>query len=448
MPRQPPSPGASPLPSPSGAARGELTATPGTGKPLRWWVRGAPDALLAALLADADAVLAGPQSQPRPRMGRKQFYRVGPPGQAALFVKLFHPPRGALHWPGRLRRAKAWREARIAAELERRGFSAVLPLAIGEERRTGLLRRSFAVTRELPQARDLRTRLWLEAPSAAERREWLTGFGELQRRLHDAGVDQDDTSPNNFLLELGESGLRWTLIDFERCRVGRPLGWPRRWRLLAKLARHELGVSRSERLRFLSAYLEAGRAAVQPGETRRTSPGGPSTEARGAGRRERRAAWQAIEGELAGIRRRAARHAARGAFRPGRHVTREGDAWIVRGRETAPLLHLALQPREARATWVLAHQLERLGLPALEPARLDREGVAWVAPTPTAEPTAPERMRRISLARRAFERFGSFAREPEWLLSGQRALLRDPRAFELRRELRAWPARHCCLFRG
>jgi hypothetical protein len=369
-----------------------------------WWLR--PDvppaqrALLDTLLDDPERALLGPTSVARPRTGRKRFYRLAAPeGSPALFVKVFGAPAGALAWLGRLRGSHARREAAIAGAIERRGFAAAVPLAFGERWRGVRLGESFSVVSELP-ARDLRSVLSDRSLPGRRRSAALESFGALQRRLHDAGIDQDDTSPNNFLIDADGA---FTLIDFERCRVGHPLG-ARRWRLLAKLQRHRLGVPRTDRLRFLRGYL------------------GPGTDA--AARRE---AWQHIRAELLRVRRHDARRAAKAAFKEGRQLLRSGASWIARGRESAPLARFALGAREARRVWVLGHQLERLGLPALRPARLDPDGVALVLPDPRGTP-APEQIER---ARRELERFGHFVRVPEWELGVEGALLRDLRAFEL-----------------
>jgi hypothetical protein len=433
--------------------------------------------LVAELIADPDAALAGPGSTARRRVGRKLFYRLAGADSTPLYVKLFRPRSGIGGLLGRLFPSKAWHEAQVARQIAGRGFAAALPVAVGEERRAGLLQRSFSVIEERA-AIDLRALLGSGALPAARRRALIESFGALNRRLHDAGIDQDDTSPNNFLVSSGFAARAehaptaaadpWILIDFERCRVGRPLSWSRRTVLLAKLQHHELGVSRAERLRFLRAYLAAaGDAATAGGAgAGRSGAGGGATLATGvpagSGREQRRSAWSAIHAGFARLRVRDARRAARGAFQVGRHVGREGGAWIVRGRERDPVLRLELGRRAARRAWVLAHQLERLGLPALRPARLDASGLALVAPAlpapaaalpsvsaalvsvassvgplgspdPALETTAlgRDRERAISRARRLLERYGRFVREPRWFLLGDRAFLQDLEAFRL-----------------
>ena len=360
---------------------------------IRWWLDGERSPLLGKLIEAPDRVLQGPGSVARARVGRKRFFRVAADGEGpALYVKVFALAPG---WP-RLRYLLRPSKARRVRAL---GFDAVGPVAVGEERRYGMLLRSFSAIPEHP-GRDLRELLPDPALQRARRLRLLRAFAELARRLHDAGVDQDDFSPNNFLAGDDDAIC---LIDFERCHVGRPLG-ERRHALLAKLHRHDLGISRTDRLRFLGWYL------------------GP-----GADRGERRRALERILSAFRRIRARDARRAAQAAFRPGRNVAQRGDAWVVVGRESAPCLRLELPAAEAREVWVRAHQLERLGLPALRPVRLGPDWVELEDPGPERETDDAE----ASRARRALAAYGRFPLEPEWVFTRRGALLRDPRAFEL-----------------
>jgi len=370
---------------------------------IRWWVDGPSDRVLEGLLANPDCVLRGAGSVARPRVGRKRFYRLeAGDGESALFVKIFTVPAGPARWRSALRPSKARREAQIARQVGERGFAVAVPVAVGEQRRWGLLSRSFSVIRECP-ARDLRAILEDPETPRLRRVELLESFAQLNRRLHDAGVDQDDTSPNNFLVD---DGLHWTLVDFERCRLGAPLG-ERRWTLLAKLHRHGLGVSLTERLRFLRSYL-----------------GEPGTRA------QRREAVQKIISAFLEVRRRDARRAARGAFQEGRHVGCEGATWFVRGREDVQTIRLEVSPARARAGWIAAHQLERLNLPALRPVRLSERGLELQAPSP-AEPAGP-RQAAVERALRRFAPLGEFVEEPHWEPTPNGPALRNPLAFRLK----------------
>ena len=257
----------------------------------------------------------------------------------------------------------------MARAIERRGFPVARPVAVGERRRLGVLERSWAVTRDLG-ARDLRVLLEAARENGAERRALLERFARFARRLHDAGVDQDDFSPNNFLVR-GDG--EFVLIDFERARLRRgPLG-ARAWTQLAKLHRRDFGVSRSERLRFLRTYLGSSGAA---------------------GRAERRAAWEKIWPEFRRIRARDARRAAEAAFKEGRHLAREGEAWLVRARAGEKTIRA--RARRGRRTQVLG---------ARAPARAARPaGAAPGASRRRRRRAARSRQREAALARRSGDR--------------------------------------------
>jgi hypothetical protein len=77
---------------------------------------------------------------------------------------------------------------------------------------------------------------------------------------------------------------------------------------------------------------------------------------------------------------------------------------------------------------VRAHQLERLGLPALRAIRLDPGGVELVDPGTTAPPVDGEA--RVAATLRRFDTHGSFLDAPEWLYT-PRPVLRNPQAFRL-----------------
>lgn len=356
-------------------------------------------------MRDLDGTLAGPLAVPRERMHRKRFYRVHDGGEdPALYVKLFAAPRGLRRLPGLFRRSKALREARVAQQLTERGIAALEPLAVAEERRLGLPVRSVSVFPELP-LRDLRS--WLADPQtpSATRRDLVTSFGELNRRLHDAGVNQDDTSPNNFLVD--PQRLDWVLIDFERCWPGRPLSRRRRSRLLAKLHRHDLGVSRSERLRFLRAYQGKG---SRP-ETRRRD-------------------WTEIESAYYRVRKNDARRAARAAFQVGRNVACVDGVFSVAGRENSAAIRLHLDTAQCRAIWMLAHVFERLALPALRPVRMADHFVDLLAPE--LDENAREFHAAVARARSRFAPYGRWVRDPQWALTREGAVLLTPNAFKLK----------------
>ena len=90
---------------------------------IRWWVYAPATPKLEALMADPEAVLAGPGILARELTGRKRFFRVDAQGaEPALYVKVFALPPGAKRLRYFLLRSKARREHAIAAQIERLGF--------------------------------------------------------------------------------------------------------------------------------------------------------------------------------------------------------------------------------------------------------------------------------------------------------------------------------------
>jgi Lipopolysaccharide kinase (Kdo/WaaP) family/Glycosyl transferase family 2 len=173
-----------------------------------------------------------------------------------LYVKRYtvHAWRLAL---GSLVRASPARRAFDAARaLAARGFGVPDVIAAVEERRLGILRRSFFVTCEVAGAVTA-DRYWEEsAARRPDRRRFAAWLGDLFRRLHAAGVYHNDLKDVNVLVRPGGSGLQEALLDLERIRIGRSVSRRRRTKNLVQLDR-TLGRSAgaTARLRFLRAYL-------------------------------------------------------------------------------------------------------------------------------------------------------------------------------------------------
>lgn len=155
--------------------------------------------------------------------------------------------------PRRLGRGSAAQELARAAASAARGVPTPLPLAAGAVRRAGLLEATLLLLPLVPGAVDL-ARAWDggRAPRGL-RRAVAAPLGAAIRVLHDAGIDQDDLAPNNFLWREGPEP-RVLAIDFERVRVGRRVAPERRALALARLDRHLASASASERMRLLRAY--------------------------------------------------------------------------------------------------------------------------------------------------------------------------------------------------
>jgi hypothetical protein len=211
--------------------------------------------LLARLMRDLDRGRLENQKSGR----RKELYAVELEKRGEHLLKVNRYP-GASGWWRRLRGSKARREQRIAREVARRGLPAPVPSAWGERGRLRLDSCYLLV----PRLEDVVDLAVLESDRTlppASRRNLASAFGALSRRVHEAGLQQDDFAPNNFLVRLAPVPELF-VIDFERARLRRgPVPHERRLDALVRLDRRLPGVSNAERWRFLVAYAGDTQAA-------------------------------------------------------------------------------------------------------------------------------------------------------------------------------------------
>ncbi|MDP3939440.1 MAG: lipopolysaccharide kinase InaA family protein [Deltaproteobacteria bacterium] len=221
----------------------------------RWHLAPGADADEAlSRIAAALAALAGGDAPNLKSGQQKQLYalRLGEGAAPDHLLKAY-----TYRWfPGLLRAlrpSKSRRELNLSAAALARGLPVPMPLAAGERRRMGRLLACCLLVPMVRDVTDLR-RLWFdERPSPDRRRRLATALGRFSRRVHDAGLFQDDFAPNNFLVLPGAEP-EFLLVDFERARLARRLGaGMRRW-MLSKLSRHMDDATASERMRFLKAY--------------------------------------------------------------------------------------------------------------------------------------------------------------------------------------------------
>ena len=232
-------------------------ATPLALARVRWWVGPEMDAEHLRALVEATSAELAAGAQDRKGSRRKESFLLALEGGAPDYLlKVNH--YGSLAPWRRMRRSKARAELARATALAARGIPTPIPVAAGEVRSRGLLESCYGLVRWLPDATDL-LRVWTEGRGdAASRRAWTRELGALVRRMHDAGVHQEDLAPNNFLWsEIREPHL--LAIDFERTRVGRRVSLRECVFALAKLDRHFAGAPASARMRLLLAYANGSR---------------------------------------------------------------------------------------------------------------------------------------------------------------------------------------------
>jgi hypothetical protein len=410
---------------------------------------------LETWLAAARATLAG-GAEPCKRERHKAMFELTVGGGAPDFLlkieRHAHASRAR-----RLAAAPAVTQLGIAETLAARGIATPVPVAAGSCRRYGFLEASLLLVPIVPGAIDLAA-FWRDDSSPGrERRAATRALGVLARTLHEAGVDQDDFAPNNFLWR-PSTPPHVLAIDFERVRLRRKLPRPAWTRQLAKLDRHAIGIHASDRLRLLRAYA-----------------GGDPQAAR--------AWWHAVAIEHGALARRDFRHLLRTGTRASRRfvpVTEPGwRGWLRRDASLASVLAAATGPatpappgcraralgdldaRAAARAWAAALTLAQRGCLPQPLALLRREGRAVLVWEPVAGSRALADVDR-EVARGALVgllgRLLAFGFEPHALgaadielvpgrRGGWRALALDPRGLRAGRSpceapvrARAWAA--------
>jgi hypothetical protein len=317
---------------------------------------------LAPLLAHLVRDLDGGRLQNQKSGRRKELYAIELGERGAHLLKVNRYP-GTSGWWRRLRGSKARREQRIAREIARRGLPVPLPIAWGERAR-GRLEACYLLVPRLAEVVDLSALESDRTLSHASRRALASAFGTISGRVHDAGLQQDDFAPNNFLVRLAPQP-DFFVIDFERARLrSGPVPREHRVSALARLDRRLPAVSNPERWRFLVAY--AGGSGAARSWWRELAAAAPRVAARDLARlrrtttREGRRIRRVRAGATSGWARREA----------------EVDALIGAGekglRGTWRRHYRNDHPRRGRELWATAHLLWLRGLGA-RPLALLRE---------------------------------------------------------------------------
>lgn len=181
--------------------------------------------------------------------------------------------QGGTGWRRRWRGSKARHELATAEACAARGLPTPLPLAAGEERHAGRLVRCLLLVPILADVTDLRA-LWYGAEASLSSRDALPrpeqralarAFGQFCRQVHEAGLFQEDSATNNFLVRRagGQGPAKLWIIDFERARLQRRTSTRQRRVMLTKLHRDLSRSSATDRWRFLTAYTGGDRAEAR-----------------------------------------------------------------------------------------------------------------------------------------------------------------------------------------
>ena len=225
---------------------------------VRWRV--APGVVVADVLTVAELAVrrarAGALQNLKGSRRKHLYFFDAPDGRRYVLKSSLY--EGADRLRRRLSGSKSRRELAMALRVADLGVPTPVPLAVGEEIRGGLLTACWCLVPWLEGAIDLRAGVREGVFTPAQRRRVARPFGAFVAALHEAGIDQDDFSPNNFMVRLASPGApggpEFWAIDFERTRIRGTVPRARRAEHLAKLARELTRVSEAERMRFLKGY--------------------------------------------------------------------------------------------------------------------------------------------------------------------------------------------------
>jgi hypothetical protein len=192
--------------------------------------------------------------------------RLAVGGRAKVFyLKIFHRTQGISALKDLLRQSKAIRCWRKGIALSDSGFSAPFTIAVGEQRRCGLVQRAFVLTegidgRPIPDFLGRQGSGRADTRALARKWQGIRFFATLVRRFHQLGFVHGDMVASNILVtETARDGAKFYFMDNDRTRRF-PRWLPQSlWRRnLVQLNRLPLpGISLQDRMRFLHAYLSA-----------------------------------------------------------------------------------------------------------------------------------------------------------------------------------------------
>lgn len=218
-------------------------------------VRGLPEAFIEHLLADPDAPFRDPEAKflKDSRSSTVIEYPVPTPtGVAVAIYKRFRVKSSVGLLKNLVRPSPALRSWSYGHNLLDRGLPTARPLLVLQRHRGLCPAEGYLLTERVPHALELS-----DAVARGPRRAWFQTLGRLIRQMHDKQVAHRDLKAANILLSHDQP----VLIDLVGVEPGRVVRRQQRIKNLARLNASFLNsphVTRTDRLRFLRAYLAWG----------------------------------------------------------------------------------------------------------------------------------------------------------------------------------------------
>jgi tRNA A-37 threonylcarbamoyl transferase component Bud32 len=218
-------------------------------------VRELPEAFVDRLLADPDAPFDEANAKVLKDSRSSTVIELAvptPAGVAIAIYKRFRVKSPLVLLKNRLRSSSALRSWDYGHNLLDRGLPTARPLLALHRRRHRCPAEGYLLTERVPDARELDA-----AIAAGPKRDWFDALGRLIRRMHEKQVAHRDLKAANILM----SGDDPVLIDLVGVAPGAAVGRRQRMKNLARLNASFLDsphVTRTDRLRFLRAYLAWG----------------------------------------------------------------------------------------------------------------------------------------------------------------------------------------------
>lgn len=231
-------------------------------------VRDLPDEFVRALLADPDAAFTRPGTRLLKQCVGSTVAEIelpAPGGTRTVILKRVNTPGAVGALKNLFRSSSVRRSWLLGHGLCERWLPTPRPLAVLHRYRAGLLpAEGYLLTEKVPDALGLSEAVQAR-PEQRVLREWAEKLARVVRAMHDRGVSHRDLKAPNIMLAGAAhdpAGATPVLIDLVGVRAGAAaVPFPRCAKELARLNASFLAVphvTRTERLRFLRAYLGAG----------------------------------------------------------------------------------------------------------------------------------------------------------------------------------------------